>query len=948
MEQSHNYDQHVLIVDDHSEMLDSLCAMVKDEGYVCHCVASGADALALARVQSFAVAVLDVMMPEMDGVETAELLRTIPGNEDLPVILMTGAAHERVTECRGYDSGAVDFLYKPVSAIVLRAKVRFFCAMNAQRALLKKEIAEVEGMRRRLAKDLDGQDILFKHLNLGVVILDNHGAIVRVNPQCEALFGFDAGELHGRFMSVLFPDKNSYRTFNTEANACFACERGYMGERPLKRKHGDIIWTELFGAPIVIEGVVEGTVWAVADGTPHQSMRESIERYSSELKATNQHLEQMMGELKRKSEEAVAASKAKSSFIAGMSHEIRTPLHAVIGMSDILRDTNLDADQYECVNIIHKSGQTLLGIVNDILDFSKIEAGKLTLERIPFDPRTCIEDLYDIIGHQAAQKKLDFVVLIHHDVPERLMGDPIRLRQILLNLLSNAVKFTEAGEVAVRVRANKISPARCRLHIEVSDTGIGISKDKMHHVFAAFEQVDSSTSRRYGGTGLGLSIAKQLIEAMDGSISVDSVVGQGTRFDITLCLDAAPADRVAQHTIRSLDQTRVVVVDANPITLGALCEQLSSLRCEVVAAKSFEKANGVIAPGTHFDAIVVSVGETIENVERWIKAFRDRDHTAHIPCLLLCGAPVRGEASRMRAAGFDAYLTRPVRRAHLEGALLEITGRKRNPLAPKLITKHDVNEATPRRPVLLVEDIPVNQLVAGRMLAKLGYRYDIAQNGEEALAASTAKTYAALLLDCFLPDISGFDVAKRLRDGDGPNAKTPIIAMTAAADEETRQCCRQSGMNGYLSKPVTIEQLREMLEHCLYHAENQKPPDLKTLSVRTDSDTCPIDYTRLHDISNDDSEFEYALLSAFLDDADIRIAALRKAAESEDADGWQRAAHTLKGSGANVGALRFRDLSLQLERLDIVANAATISARIATLENELTRIRAHMASKRKA
>ena len=269
-------------------------------------------------------------------------------------------------------------------------------------------------------------------------------------------------------------------------------------------------------------------------------------------------------------------------------------------------------------------------------------------------------------------------------------------------------------------------------------------------------------------------------------------------------------------------------------------------------------------------------------------------------------------------------------------------------MAPKLITKHDVNEATPRRPVLLVEDIPVNQLVAGRMLAKLGYRYDLAQNGEEALAASAAKTYAALLLDCFLPDISGFDVAERLREGDGPNATTPIIAMTAAADEETRQRCRQSGMNGYLSKPVTIEQLREMLEHCLYHDENVAPPDLKTVSVRSDSDVCPIDYTRLHDISNDDPEFEHALLSAFLDDADMRIAALREAAKTGDTDKWRRAAHTLKGAGANVGALRFRDLALQLEQLDIIANATSLAARIESLVNEETRIRAYMASTRKA
>ena len=830
----------ILVVDDNAAKRLALRAVLVPLGLAIVEADSGQAALRCVMAQDFAVILLDVRMPVMDGFETAALIRQRRQSEMTPIIFITAYANDEIEQTDRYVEGAVDFMFAPVQPSELRAKVSVFANLFIN--------AEVLATRARgLQTTTDQLTLLTEVAPIGIFQTDAKNRYLYTNPRWSEITGISAEEAAGRSWDIII---------DAEQRATLIAESPDAAGYPVGLSHRFEIRPPGSGSRVVLmtsktipdaDGGIAGWVGTLADVTAEAGA------------------EAAMSDARDK---ATEASRLKSDFLANMSHEIRTPMNGVIGMIDLLLETDLDARQSDYAQTVRTSGEALLTIISDILDFSKVEAGKLKIENIEFSLGSVVDDVVALLAASAQTKGLELAI-IDSSVPAVVSGDPGRVRQVLTNLIDNAIKFTQAGEIEVRVSEVDVKGADALIRFEVSDTGEGIAADKLDVIFQPFVQADTSTSRKYGGTGLGLAISGQLVALMGGDCGVSSRLGEGSDFWFTIRVQAG----------------------AGQAMQGPL---------------PFDGAAGITAP-------VVD------------------DHS--VPSADFGAGPAGVDT----LVGEDDVTDAPPAAVVTNGHTL---------IRPR---------SSGQGHILLAEDNLVNQRVATAMLEKLGLSVDVVADGAEALKAAALTPYQAILMDCQMPVLDGYDATREIRRLKGKARHTPIIAVTASAMKSDQERCLAAGMDDYLAKPLRLEALAGVLARwapggsdAAGPGDQLNPPPADPSESAGPVESAGLDPEVLGRLAGLDEsaggDFIAQLAKLFLADADWRVHALREALAEGDADEVSRTAHTLSGASANLGATDLARLCATLATDGATGDLAGGVALLEAVEAELGRLRPALGS----
>ena len=820
---------NILLVDDRPDGLLSMEAVLQASGYNLIKAASGREALGCLLNEDFAVILLDVQMPDLDGLETAAIIKSRERSKNIPIIFITAVSQDDSFVYRAYETGAVDYIFKPFDPNILRSKVAVFVSIYKQNLEIKRQaeiLKQNERIQREQALARLELESLQRYRDLADALpnivwrADADGTLNYFNHVWCDYTGLSLEQSSGTGWRPMLHDED-LRNFLQIWEDRMSSGDSFDLECRIKGRDGSYRWHLI---RTVAEKSRSGRIigWISSSNDTHDRR-------------------QAEDQMRKAGEVAVEASRLKSEFLHNMSHEIRTPINGIMGMTDLLLGTPLSDEQRGFVKTVHESSNILLSIVNDVLDFAKIEAGRMDLENIDFLTRSVVESPCQLMEAKASQKNLSLMTFIAPDVPPLLQGDPGRLGQIVLNLLGNALKFTNHGSVAARVTLEPLADGSSNsglvtLRFSVSDTGIGLSETARRRLFQPFVQADGSTARKYGGTGLGLSICKTLVELMGGKIGVDSEEGKGSTFWFTVCLEKgtglelleSSADLMADSK-GDLKDLRTLVVDDDSDLLEIMHIYLSSwgVRNETVSTgvEALKILSRRVAEQVPVDLVLIDRFMPGMDGFMLARAIRSNPLLTKTRLILVTGGYTNTLGEQVSAEGFDGFLLKPFKQSTLFNCLVDQIKKSGSP--PTGAVEHGAESGattTPNDPalskkgklILVAEDNTVNQTVTLKQLTKLGYTAHVVADGRKVIEALSRLPYDLVLMDCQMPEMDGFEATRAIREmKSAPWHRIPIIALTAHAMKEDEEKCLAAGMDDYISKPINIKALGAMIEKWL-------------------------------------------------------------------------------------------------------------------------------------
>lgn len=767
------------------------------------------------------------------------------------------------------------------SIFITMAILAIIAIKNKNKILKMNKMLENEMIKLRTVIDSSPNTIVIKNLN-GVYVDCNNAFLKMTKRDKEYFIGKTADEAF---------DKERAKEINEDDNYVIQNKKILTKEFCFKDSNDDEVYVEKYIVPLLgYKDELKGILIIAFDITKQQQEKEL---------------------LKEAKENAEKIAQMKSNFLANMSHEIRTPMNGVLGFLQLLQGTKTTPEQAEFIEDAQKSSELLLQVINDILDFSKMEANKLQLDEISFDLHMIIDDITIMAASMAQNKNLELNSLICSDIPQNVIGDPIRMKQILTNIINNAIKFTKFGEVTICVSQIDQTPDTCIINFDIKDTGIGIEKDKIGHIFEEFSQADTSTTRKFGGTGLGLAITKKLIHLMNGSITVESEINKGSTFTVSLPLKKDKSAPNIEPVL--LNGQQILAVDSNQTNLKIIDYYLSRTNCIVHKAKCADDVIRVINDERN-NISVVLIDEKMENEKaaRISDLIRKNENYKDIPLIQSSSLCHLTEASD-KPKIFTEYLAKPISKDDLVSAILRITNSKTSNKESNSTNATTSINFNPNAKILIVEDNEINLKLLQRILIKHGLSCDNATNGKDAIEAFKAKDYDLIFMDCQIPIISGYDATREIRTIENGQKHTPIVAMTANVLAQDKAKCYESGMDDYVSKPINTEHLFNVISKYIDSA-----PEIIIPTANTDENNNKYDEAndiikaimQYLDFTRYDAETIYSEYITLLPQL---INEIEAAIDADDFETLRRAAHKLKGSSASLRVKEIASISEEIE-----------------------------------